>query len=67
VFEKGEASGKINPVNEKFDPHRHQAMTMVPHPGEPNQVVNVNAEGLSAARTRHPPGSGDGFKGERDA
>jgi len=36
---------EINPVNEKFDPHKHQAMTVVPHPGEPNQVVNVMQKG----------------------
>ena len=44
VFEKA-GLREINPVNEKFDPHKHQAMTMVPHPGEPNQVVNVMQKG----------------------
>jgi molecular chaperone GrpE len=44
VFEKASLR-EINPVNEKFDPHKHQAMTMVPHPGEPNQVVNVMQKG----------------------
>jgi molecular chaperone GrpE len=44
VFEKANLK-EINPVNEKFDPHKHQAMTMVPHPGEPNQVVNVMQKG----------------------
>jgi molecular chaperone GrpE len=44
VFEKASLR-EINPVNEKFDPHRHQAMTMVSHPGEPNQVVNVMQKG----------------------
>ena len=44
VFEKASLR-EINPVNEKFDPHRHQAMTVVPHPGEPNQVVNVMQKG----------------------
>ena len=44
VFEKANLR-EINPVNEKFDPHRHQAMTMVEHPGEPNQVVNVMQKG----------------------
>jgi molecular chaperone GrpE len=44
VFEKASLT-EINPVNEKFDPHKHQAMTMVPHPGEPNQVVNVMQKG----------------------
>ena len=44
VFEKANLT-EINPVNEKFDPHRHQAMTVVPHAGEPNQVVNVMQKG----------------------
>ena len=44
VFEKANLR-EINPVNEKFDPHKHQAMTLVPHPGEPNQVVNVMQKG----------------------
>jgi molecular chaperone GrpE len=44
VFEKANLK-EINPVSEKFDPHRHQAMTMVPHAGEPNQVVHVMQKG----------------------
>lgn len=44
VFDKANLR-EINPVNEKFDPHRHQAMTLVAHPGEPNQVVNVMQKG----------------------
>ena len=44
VFDKANLK-EINPVNEKFDPHKHQAMTMVAHPGEPNQVVNVMQKG----------------------
>jgi molecular chaperone GrpE len=44
VFEKANLK-EINPVGEKFDPHRHQAMTLVPHAGEPNQVVNVMQKG----------------------
>ncbi len=44
AFEKANLK-EINPVNEKFDPHRHQAMTMVPHPGQPNQVVSVMQKG----------------------
>jgi molecular chaperone GrpE len=44
VFEKASLR-EINPVNEKFDPHKHQAMTLVPHPGAPNQVVNVMQKG----------------------
>ena len=44
VFEKANLR-EINPVNEKFDPHRHQAMTMVAGAGEPNQVVQVMQKG----------------------
>lgn len=44
VFEKASLR-EINPVNEKFDPHRHQAMTVVPAAGEPNQVVSVMQKG----------------------
>ena len=44
VFEKANLT-EINPVSEKFDPHRHQAMTMVPQAGEPNRVVSVMQKG----------------------
>ena len=44
VFDKANLR-EINPVGDKFDPHRHQAMTMVPHAGEPNHVVNVMQKG----------------------
>jgi len=44
VFDKANLR-EINPVNEKFDPHKHQAMTVVAHPGEPNQVVAVMQKG----------------------
>jgi len=44
VFEKASLR-EINPVNERFDPHKHQAMTMVARPGEPNQVVEVMQKG----------------------
>ena len=44
VFEKAKLR-EINPANEKFDPHKHQAMTMVAHPGEPNQGVQVMQKG----------------------
>ena len=44
VFEKANLR-EINPVNEKFDPHKHQAMTVVEYDGEPNQVVNVMQKG----------------------
>jgi molecular chaperone GrpE len=44
VFDKANLR-EINPVNEKFDPHRHQAMTMVEHPGEPNRIIKVMQKG----------------------
>ena len=44
VFEKANLK-EINPVDEKFDPHKHQAMTMVAQPGEPNRVVAVMQKG----------------------
>lgn len=46
VFEKASLR-EINPLNEKFDPHRHQALSMVPHAGEPNQVVDVMQKGYT--------------------
>jgi molecular chaperone GrpE len=44
VFDKVKLK-EINPVNEKFDPHRHHAMTVVEQPGEPNRVVEVMQKG----------------------
>jgi molecular chaperone GrpE len=38
---------EINPVGEKFDPHRHEAMTMVPSDAEPNTVVQVMQKGYA--------------------
>lgn len=35
----------ISPVGEKFDPHRHQAISMVPAEQEPNTVVSVLQKG----------------------
>ena len=36
---------ELNPVGEKFDPHRHQAMTMVESDAPPNTVVQVLQKG----------------------
>lgn len=36
---------EVNPVGQKFDPHRHQAMTMVEADAEPNTVVQVLQKG----------------------
>ncbi len=44
VFEKSKLK-EINPVGEKFDPHRHQAISMLPSDQEPNTVINVLQKG----------------------
>ena len=46
AFDKGKVQ-EINPVGEKFDPHKHQAISMVPAPESTaaNHVVNVLQKG----------------------
>jgi molecular chaperone GrpE len=44
VFEKANLK-EINPIGEKFDPHRHQAISMLPSEKEPNTVINVLQKG----------------------
>lgn len=46
AFERGRLT-EINPVGEKFDPNRHQAISTVPAQGElpPNHVVTVLQKG----------------------
>ena len=46
VFEKFKIQ-EINPLGEKFDPHKHQAMTLVPSDAEPNTVVMVMQKGYA--------------------
>ena len=54
AFEKN-ALVEINPVGEKFDPHKHQAIGMVDSEQEPNTVVTVLQKGyLIAERTLRP-------------
>lgn len=56
AFEKGRLT-EIDPVGEKFDPHRHQAISMVPAPEgvAPNHVVSVLQKGwLIADRVLRP-------------
>lgn len=54
AFEKGKIV-ELNPVGEKFDPHRHQAISMVPSEQEPNTVVTVLQRGyLIADRVLRP-------------
>lgn len=36
---------EVNPAGEKFDPHRHQAISMLPSEKEPNTVINVLQKG----------------------
>ncbi|MEN9783518.1 MAG: protein GrpE, partial [Pseudomonadota bacterium] len=36
---------EVNPVGEKFDPHRHQAISMVPSDAAPNTVISVLQKG----------------------
>jgi molecular chaperone GrpE len=48
AMEKGRVT-VVNPVGEKFDPHRHQAISMVPAEQEPNTVVAVLQKGYVIA------------------
>ena len=48
ALEKGRVVA-LNPVGEKFDPHRHQAISMVPADQEPNTVVAVLQKGFVIA------------------
>ncbi|MDD5297200.1 MAG: nucleotide exchange factor GrpE [Rhodocyclaceae bacterium] len=44
AFEKSKVE-EVNPMGEKFDPHRHQAIGVVVAAGEPNHVVTVLQKG----------------------
>ena len=46
VFEKANLK-EINPVGLKFDPHQHQAISMLPSDKDPNTVINVLQKGYS--------------------
>ncbi len=48
ALEKGRVVA-LNPVGEKFDPHRHQAISMVPAEQNPNTVVTVLQKGYVIA------------------
>jgi molecular chaperone GrpE len=48
ALEKGRVTA-LNPVGEKFDPHRHQAISMVQAEQEPNTVVAVLQKGYIIA------------------
>lgn len=54
AFEKS-GLREINPVGEKFDPHRHQAISAIEAEQEPNTVVSVLQKGyLLADRVLRP-------------
>ena len=38
---------EINPAGEKFDPNKHQAISMLENSGEPNTVINVLQKGYT--------------------
>jgi molecular chaperone GrpE len=44
AFDKSNVK-EIYPLDEKFDPHRHQAISQVEADGEPNRVINVLQKG----------------------
>ena len=44
AFEKSSLV-EVNPLGEKFDPHRHQAISLVPSDAAPNTVVQVLQKG----------------------
>jgi molecular chaperone GrpE len=46
VFEKFNIA-EVNPVGEKFDPHKHQAISMLEGAGEPNTVTTVLQKGYT--------------------
>ncbi len=46
AFERSNVA-EINPLEEKFDPHRHQAISQVEADGEPNRVVQVLQKGYA--------------------
>lgn len=48
AFEKANLS-EVNPIGEKFDPHFHQAISMIDAEQEPNTVVNVLQKGYVIA------------------
>jgi molecular chaperone GrpE len=54
AFDKSKVE-EVNPLGEKFDPHRHQAIGMVEAEGEPNLVVTVLQKGyLLSERVLRP-------------
>lgn len=46
AFEKANVA-EINPADDKFDPHRHQAISQIEADGEPNRVITVLQKGYA--------------------
>ena len=46
VFEKFNIA-EVNPAGEKFDPNKHQAISMLPSDAEPNTVITVLQKGYT--------------------
>jgi molecular chaperone GrpE len=46
VFEKFHVA-EVNPIGEKFDPNKHQAISMLPSDAEPNTVITVLQKGYT--------------------
>jgi molecular chaperone GrpE len=46
AFEKSNVT-EINPLEEKFDPHKHQAISQIEADGEPNRVISVLQKGYA--------------------
>jgi len=46
AFEKSSLV-EINPLEEKFDPHKHQAISQLEADGEPNRVISVLQKGYA--------------------
>ena len=46
AFERSNVA-EINPLEEKFDPHKHQAISQLEADGEPNRVINVLQKGYA--------------------
>lgn len=52
---QGANVSEVNPLGEKFDPNRHQAISAIEADGEPNTVINVLQKGyLLHERTMRP-------------
>jgi molecular chaperone GrpE len=46
AFDKSSVK-ELHPLDEKFDPHQHQAISQVEAEGEPNRVINVLQKGYA--------------------